>query len=179
MPVILLTGLSGAGKSTLAKALLERLQQKNYRVVLIDGDEYRHTLNKDLGFSEAHRRENIRRLLAVAESKLKEGFIPIVAAINPYEDQRCEAVANLGARVVYVKCALELLIERDTKGLYKKGLLPEGHPHKIHNLSGVNDRYDVPVHPHLQIETDKETATQSAARLFTYVLAQLQPVAAG
>ena len=176
MPVILLTGLSGAGKSTLAAALSERLQQNNYRVALIDGDQYRNTLNCDLGFSEAHRRENIRRLMVVAEAKLKEGFVPIVVAINPYEDQRCEAVATLGARVVYVECALELLIERDTKGLYKKGLLPEGHPDKIYNLSGINDRYDVPLHPHLQIATDKESASHSSERLFTYVLAQLQPV---
>ena len=179
MPIILLTGLSGAGKSTLAMALSERLQKNNYRVAVIDGDQYRHSLNKDLGFSEAHRRENIRRLLLVAREKLNAGFVPVIAAINPYEDQRCEAVATLGASVIYVKCALELLIARDTKGLYKRGLLPAGHPHKIENLSGVNDRYDVPAHPHLVIETDFESPSRSAERLFTFVLALLKDSSAG
>lgn len=178
MPVILLTGLSGAGKSTLARALSARLQEYNYRVAIIDGDAYRNTLNKDLGFSEAHRRENIRRLLQVAEEKLQQGLLPVIAAINPYEDQRCEAVDLMDARVVYVRCALELLIERDTKGLYKRSLLPPGHPDKIENLSGLNDRYDVPVQPHLVIETGEETAARSADRLFNFVVALLKKAGA-
>jgi adenylylsulfate kinase len=179
MFIILLTGLSGAGKSTLAAALAEKLQQKNYPVAIIDGDHYRRTLNADLGFSEADRRENILRLMQVAEEKKRAGIISIIAAINPYEDQRRELMAGAGAIVVYVKCALAVLIERDTKGLYKKGLLPDGHLDKIYNLSGINDRYDVPVHPDLVLDSSVEPVGVSTERLFTFVSELLRHPSSG
>ncbi len=178
MLIILLTGLSGAGKSTLAIALSELLNAHNHPNALIDGDQYRHTLNKDLGFSEADRRENIRRLAQAARDKKDAGLITILAAINPYEDQRKSIASAFDAKVVYVKCAMEILIERDTKGLYRRALLPLGHPQKLQNLSGVNDRYDVPVAPDLIIETDQHSITAAADNLFKFVLAQLNPASA-
>lgn len=173
MLTILLTGLSGAGKSTLAEALSQRLQRYHYKVAVIDGDHYRHALHQDLDFSEAGRRENIRRLLLIAAEKQAAECISIVAAINPYEDQRRQARAA-GALVVYISCALPVLIHRDSKGLYKRSLLPAGHPDKIDNLSGINDRYDVPQDPDLVINSDTEPVALAAERLFLFVLSKLQ-----
>lgn len=168
------TGLSGAGKSTLAKALQQKLEQENYRTVVIDGDQYRNTLNKDLGFSEADRRENIRRLMIIAEEKKQEGFISIIAAINPFEDQRRQLSQNTGALVIYIKCALDILMERDTKGLYKRAMLPDEHPDKLRNLTGVNDRYDVPAHADIIIDTVGEPVEIAVDRLYNFVLTAIE-----
>ncbi len=175
MLIIMLTGLSGAGKSTLALALREQLNAAGFNVAVIDGDQYRHTLNKDLGFSEADRRENIRRLLEVAKESQQAGAVTLIAAINPFEDQRLQITAATGALVIYVKCALELLIERDTKGLYKRALLPATDPQKLHNLSGVNDRYDEPLHPDLTIDTGAEAVDVAARRCFEFIISTLNP----
>lgn len=174
MPLLLFTGLSGAGKSTLAAALAALLQS-SYNVEIIDGDHYRNTLNKDLGFSEADRRENIRRLVNVASQKSKAGIITIVAAINPFEDQRQQLVKEHGAQIVYIKCPMNILVERDTKGLYKRAMLPDEHPAKLHNLTGVNDRYDEPVKAALIIDTSAETIEAAAQRLYQLVKPQLSP----
>lgn len=174
MLILMFTGLSGAGKSTLAKALQQKLEQENHRVAVIDGDHYRSTLNKDLGFSEEDRRENIRRLMIVAEEKKQEGFITIIAAINPFEDQRQQLAKETGAFVVYIKCALPVLVERDTKGLYKRAMLPDEHPDKLHNLTGVNDRYDIPANPDIVIDTAVETVETAAGRLYNFVIAAIE-----
>jgi adenylylsulfate kinase len=174
MLILTLTGLSGAGKSTLALALRERLEQYNYRVAVIDGDAYRHTLHKDLGFSEADRRENIRRLMLVAAEKKQEGFITLLAAINPFEDQRLQLAAATGALTIYLNCALPVLIARDTKGLYQRALLPDAHPDKLRNLTGVNARYDVPTHPDFIVDTTTEPVETAAERLCDFVLAKLE-----
>ncbi|RYF90236.1 MAG: adenylyl-sulfate kinase [Chitinophagaceae bacterium] len=173
MLTLLFTGWSGAGKSTLAGALSQLLQKQNYKVAVIDGDQYRDTLNKDLGFSEADRRENIRRLMNVALEKNREGYISIVAAINPFEDQRQELCQNKTAYIVYIKCAPEVLLQRDTKGLYKRALLPEHHPDKINNLTGINDRYDVPENPHLVIDTAIMPVEEAAKILYHFVISTL------
>jgi adenylyl-sulfate kinase len=169
MLMIVFTGLSGAGKSTLAIALQEKLAAVNYESAIIDGDVYRNTICKDLGFSEADRRENIRRLTNVAIEKKQAGIIPIIAAINPFDDLRRELCETNGAILIYIKCSLEKLIQRDTKGLYKKALLPDDAPEKIWNLTGVNDRYDVPSNAGLIIDTGVENMESSAEKLFSYV----------
>lgn len=174
MLILMFTGLSGAGKSTLAKALQQKLEQENYRTVVIDGDQYRNTLNKDLGFSEADRRENIRRLMIVAGEKKQEGFISIIAAINPFEDQRRQLSQDTGALVIYIKCALDILMERDTKGLYKRAMLPDEHPDKLRNLTGVNDRYDVPAYADMIIDTAGESVEIATDRLYNFVLAAMK-----
>lgn len=170
----MLTGLSGAGKSTLALALGQELTKNGYAVEIIDGDQYRHTLNKDLGFSEADRRENIRRLAEVAIEKLRAGTVTLLAAINPFEDQRQQICTATGALVIYVKCAMNVLIERDTKGLYKRAMLPDGDAEKLHNLSGVNDRYDEPLQPDFIVDTGSESLELATRRLSAFVLSTLK-----
>jgi adenylyl-sulfate kinase len=166
-------GLSGAGKSTLAIALQEKLAAVNYESAIIDGDVYRNTICKDLGFSEADRRENIRRLTKIAVEKKQAGMISIIAAINPFDDLRQELCEINGAILVYIKCSLEKLIQRDTKGLYKKAMLPDDAPEKIWNLTGVNDRYDLPSNAAMVIDTVVENAESSAEKLFSFVISIL------
>lgn len=169
MLMIILTGLSGAGKTTLATALQATLARENYPSALIDGDVYRTSVHTDLGFGEADRREHIRRLYNIGYKVHQEGSIPIIAAINPYHDLRAQLGSD-GCKLIYIHCALETLISRDTKGLYRKALLPDDHPHKLNDLSGINDRYDVPSNADLVIDTTNETVEQSVTRLAGYVL---------
>jgi adenylylsulfate kinase len=170
MLILIFTGLSGAGKSTLAVALQAALAERALDAEVIDGDVYRKTINKDLGFSESDRRTNLRRLMDVAVQKASENKIAIIAAINPLEDLRTELAATFHAKVIWIKCNLETLIKRDTKGLYKKALLPDGHPQKIHEFSGISHRYDEPVNPDLVIDTDKEDIEFSLNKLLQFVL---------
>lgn len=154
--IIQFTGLSGAGKTTLAYALKTVLLAYTVDVDVVDGDEFRKTLCSDLGFSQADRMENIHRLAAYSAQRLTSHVV-VIAAINPYEATR-QAVAQLyQAKTVWVKCGLDELVRRDTKGLYRRALLPEGHENRLANLSGVNDRYEEPRCPDLVIETDKQT----------------------
>ena len=168
--MILMTGLSGSGKSTLAGALLVKLTAMGIPAEIIDGDVYRKTVNKDLDFSAAGRRENISRLTALAHNKNIEGVLSIVAAINPFEDQRMELAQKFGAKIIWVRCDLSTLIRRDTKGLYHKALLPDGHPDKLGNLSGINDTYEIPQHPSLVIDTSEASIEDSAEQLVSYVV---------
>ncbi|RYF85600.1 MAG: adenylyl-sulfate kinase [Chitinophagaceae bacterium] len=176
MLILQLTGLSGAGKTTLANALSEQLLLLGHAVTIVDGDVYRNSLNKDLGFSEADRRENIRRLQHVAIEKSKEGDIVLLAAINPFEDQRNGFFQSSGALVVYLFCPMPVLMLRDTKGLYKRAILPDADPQKIHNLTGVNDRYDEPQSPHFTGNTAIETIQELTARLLEFVIQQINAV---
>lgn len=175
MLLIQLTGLSGAGKTSIARLTVPLLEAEGLPAEIIDGDEYRKTLCKDLGFSKEDRHENIRRLGKLAYSFVGQGKVAIIAAINPYEEIRNELKELYGAKTVWVNCSKEQLIARDTKGLYKKALLPEGHPDKINNLTGFGDTYEEPASPDLLIQTDKETADQSAQRLFRFILKSLKP----
>lgn len=175
MTILFFTGWSGAGKSTLANALAVELEKEKYKAVVLDGDHYRASLHKDLGFTEADRRENIRRLTDLALEKAVEGYIVIVAAINPYEDQRQAIKKTTGAKLVYIKCLPEVLIQRDTRGLYKRALLPEGDPGKLHNLTGVNDRYDIPVKPDLEIDTTTMSVENATQMLCDFVKLKLLP----
>lgn len=174
MLLIQLTGLSGSGKTTIARGVQTLLEQSGYGVEVIDGDEYRKTLCRDLGFSRSDREENIRRLGVVANLLCSHGIVTILSAINPFEPVRQELAAyGTYVRTVWVSCSLSTLVDRDTKGLYSRALLPEGHPDKISNLTGINDPYEAPVNPHLVLHTDKETETDSILKLFNYLEAQL------
>lgn len=174
MCIFFLTGLSGAGKSTLAAALQVKLASLRIPAEVIDGDVYRKTTHKDLGFSAADRRENIDRLAKLAHAKSLQGIFSIVAAINPFEDQRMELTNQLGAKIIWIRCNLSTLIERDTKGLYHKALLPDEHPDKIWNLTGVNDSYEEPQHADLVIDTTETSLKQSVTQLENYVLTILK-----
>ncbi len=170
--IIQFCGLSGSGKTTIARRVKELLAVKNIPVEIIDGDEYRKVLCADLGFSREDRNTNIRRLAFVAGKLSSYNIITIICAINPYESVRDEVKTTYpNVTTVFIDCGLEELIKRDTKGLYKKALLPDGHPDKVHNLTGVNDPFDIPQNPDLIIRSDSEEVENSVERLIQFILA--------
>ncbi len=157
------TGLSGSGKSTLSEIIERRLQEHGRNVEILDGDIVRTHLSKGLGFSREDRDTNIKRIAFVASLLTRNGVVCISAAIAPYREARAWARKEIGNFVeVYVKCPIEVCRQRDIKGLYK--LVDEG---KIKNFTGVDDPYEVPEHPEVVVETDKETPAESVARIFT------------
>lgn len=174
--ILLFCGLSGAGKTTLAKHVATELIELGVRTEIVDGDEYRSEICKDLGFSKADRYENIRRLGFVASRFSAHGIVTIVSAINPYEEMRNELVERYEhVNIVHIDCPVKNLVSRDTKGLYKKAFLPDGHPNKITNLTGINAQFDVPCAPDLYINTSENTVQESAATLLYFVLNNLHP----
>ncbi len=178
--VLWLTGLSGAGKTTLAQTLLPELRARGLRVETLDGDEVRSNLSKGLGFSKEDRDTNIRRIGYVSRLLARNGVAAVSAAISPYRDVRAEvrqAVETDGAGFVevYVKCPLEVLAERDVKGLYQRALAGE-----LKAFTGVSDPYEEPHAPDLIVETDRESIASSAARIIRLLEARghLPPAAA-
>ena len=170
MPLFQMTGLSGAGKSSIANLLKERLLAMNLKVEIIDGDEFRKILCADLGFSKEDRIENIKRLGFVANLLARNEIITIIAAINPYNVARSELKLRYDAKLIYVKCDVETLRKRDTKGLYERAFLPENHPDKIHNLTGVNDTFEIPENPDLVIDTSEENLEESLEKVLNFIL---------
>lgn len=174
--ILQLCGLSGAGKSTLAGMAKARLEQYGIASEIIDGDDYRKMLCRDLGFSKADRCENIRRLGFVASKLSAHGIIAIISAINPYNEIRAELASSYQhVQTVFVDCSISTLIKRDTKGLYKKALLPADHPDKIFNLTGINDPFDRPSHPDLHIHTSVKAKETSAEELISFIMQHLSP----
>lgn len=175
MLLIQLTGLSGSGKTTIANGVKKLLEKKKYRVEIIDGDIYRKKLCPDLGFSKEDRNENIRRLGFVANLLATNDVITILAVINPYEESRRQ-LKEYGAHVntVWINCPIETLIERDTKQLYKKAMLPDDHPEKIKNLTGINDPYEIPEKADLVINTHMESQDKSVDTLLDFILKRVK-----
>src|ERR1041384_2060045 len=167
--IIQLTGLSGSGKTTIATRLRTRLLENGLLAEVIDGDIYRSHLCKDLGYSKANRFENMRRLAKAAFELSQRKAIAIISAINPYDEIRLEIKRNYGAHLVYVHCTLPLLIKRDTKGLYRRALLPDENPEKLQHFTGINDPYEIPSSPDLVIETNLETVEESTNRLEKFI----------
>lgn len=161
------TGLSGAGKTTVSRLVEKELRARGYKVEVLDGDVVRENLSKGLGFSKEDRDTNIRRIGFVCELLTRNDVIAIAAAISPYREIRDENRARVGGRFVEVYCAcpIDVLAERDVKGLYKKALRGE-----IKNFTGIDDPYEPPLDPEVTLYTDKETPEQSAAK----VLAKLE-----
>src|SRR5436190_18525182 len=155
------TGLSGAGKSTLAEIIEHRLRERGRNVEVLDGDVVRTHLSKGLGFSKEDRDTNIKRIAFVCNLLTRNGVAAISAAIAPYHEAREWARQEIGNFVeVYVKCPIEVCAERDVKGLYK--LVAEG---KLKGFTGIDDPYEEPINPELVVETNKETAEESANRI--------------
>ncbi|WP_246628263.1 adenylyl-sulfate kinase [Paenibacillus oenotherae] len=158
-----LTGLSGSGKSTLAFALEKALFARKVSSYVLDGDNIRHGLNQDLGFSPEDRKENIRRIGEVSKLFVDAGLFVIAAFISPNEKDR-EMVREMfepeDFLEIYIKCSLEECERRDPKGLYRKAR--EG---KIPNFTGISAQYDVPAHPHIVIDTEHLTIEASIALL--------------
>ena len=161
------TGLSGAGKSTLARLVADDFIGRNLGVEVLDGDVIRQNLSKGLGFSREDRDTNIRRIGFVANLLSRNGVNVIVAAISPYRSIRAEvrAAQERGRFVeVFVDCPIEVLIERDTKGLYKKALAGE-----ISNLTGISDPYEPPTDSEITVWTDQETPQQSSNKVLQWL----------
>lgn len=173
MLIVQLTGLSGSGKTTLSQYVKQKLGDENLSVEIIDGDTYRKTLCADLGFSKADRCENIRRLGQAAFSFTGIRDVVIIAAINPFEEVREALIKKYGVKTVWINCNIDVLIKRDTKGLYKRALLPENHPDKVNNLTGVNDDYDQPLNCDLVINTHSETTELSGDALCNFILVNI------
>ena len=168
--IIQFCGLSGSGKTTLATRAKHFFDAKKVNLEIVDGDEYRKSLCADLEFSRKDRTTNIRRLAFVASKLAKYDVISIISAINPYEQIRQEVADQYSnVKTVYIKCNLQELIRRDTKGIYSKALLPDDDVNKINNLSGVNDLFEPPVTPDLVIETDNESIFESSQKLINFI----------
>ena len=156
------TGLSGAGKTTISTIIHERLKALGAKVELLDGDVVRTNLSRGLGYSKADRDTNIRRIGFVAELLSRNGVIAVCAAISPYRAIRDELRAKIGNFVeVYLDCPLEVLVQRDAKGLYRKALAGE-----IANFTGVSDPYEPPLAPEVSIDTSRESIESAAQKVW-------------
>ena len=160
-----LTGLSGAGKTTVAQSIVNELKASDVNIELLDGDEVRTNLSKGLGFSKEDRDTNIRRIGYVSRLLSRNGVGVIASAISPYREVRDEvrqSITSDGSEFieVYVQCPIEVLVERDVKGLYKKALAGE-----IKEFTGVSDPYEEPLNPEVIVKTDRESIEESANRI--------------
>ncbi|MFP3504627.1 adenylyl-sulfate kinase [Burkholderia sp. SIMBA_062] len=174
--VLWLTGLSGAGKTTLADALAQRLRERRTHAMVLDGDRMRAGLNRDLGFAEQDRFENVRRIAEVAAVASGSGAVAIVAVISPLAAMRDAARSIVGAafREVYVSTPLARCEARDPKGLYAKarrGVLP--------GFTGVSSPYEPPVDADLVLDTDRESLAVCVDTLMRYACVQFGCPAGG
>lgn len=162
------TGMSGAGKTTLARRIYDELKHKRgLKVELLDGDVVRQNLSKGLGFSKEDRDTNIRRIGFVCHLLTRNDVIAIASAISPYEEVREEVRDMIGRErfvLVFVNAPLDVLIQRDVKGLYKKALAGE-----IQNFTGISDPYEPPQNPDIVVNTHEETIEESVAKILDYL----------
>lgn len=165
--VIWLTGLSGSGKSTIGLALEKRLFQENFVAQLLDGDNIRSGINKNLGFSEEDRKENIRRIAEIAKLYLSSGIITINSFISPTAETRNiakEIVGDGDFLEIYINAPMATCESRDVKGLYKKARAGE-----IQGFTGVNQAYEEPENPALELRTDVLGVDEAVDILFTFL----------
>jgi adenylylsulfate kinase len=162
-----LTGLSGAGKSTIAVDLEKRLLERGVRTYILDGDNVRHGLNKNLGFSPEDRTENIRRIGEVARLFTDAGMVALTAFISPYRADRDQVRGLMAAGdfiEVFVDCPVDLCEQRDVKGLYKKARAGE-----IKEFTGVSAPYEAPLRPELTLDTSGQSVEESATQILAYL----------
>jgi len=161
------TGLSQSGKSTLATEVEKILHKKGYSTFILDGDNIRHGLNRNLGFSPEDREENIRRIGEVAHLFSQAGIINMTAFISPYRADRKKArdLAEEGEFIeIFCKCSLDACEKRDGKGLYKKAKAGE-----IPEFTGISAPYEEPENPEITVETDKVTIEQGVEKITSYL----------
>lgn len=165
--VIWFTGLSGSGKSTLAHAVEMQLHQVGCRTLVLDGDNVRHGLCGDLGFSDSDRKENIRRVGEVSKLFVDAGIIVLTAFISPFRVDR-ESVRDLLSKrdfiEVYCQCPVSKCEERDVKGLYKKAR--EG---AIKDFTGISSPYETPINPELTLDTETQSTDVSVSRVLNFL----------
>ncbi len=165
--VVWFTGLSGSGKSTLANAVAHQLHERNHHTYVLDGDNVRHGLNKNLGFSPEDREENIRRVGEVAKLFVDAGTIVMTAFISPYRTDRNQARELIEENrfvEVFVECPLNICEERDPKGLYKKARSGE-----IKEFTGISAPYEEPNNPEVVINTSELSVIESANQVVVYL----------
>ena len=167
--IVWFTGLSGAGKSTISNLVEQRLMALGKHSFLLDGDNVRLGLNKDLGFSDADRTENIRRISEVAKLMLQAGLIVLVAFISPFRADRALARALVGPDEfieVHVDASLELAEQRDVKGLYRKARSGQ-----LKGFTGIDSPYEAPLQPEIHIDVATVSAEAAAERIVAAILA--------
>lgn len=166
------TGLSGSGKSTIANELEVVLHKLGVSTYVLDGDNIRFGLNKDLGFSKEDRAENLRRISEVARLMIDAGKVVLAAFVSPYKKDR-ESIRNLVEErnfvEVFVNTSLEECERRDVKGLYKKARRGE-----IKNLTGFNAPYEAPDNPEIEVNTEQETVEQAVQKILQYIQPKLE-----
>ncbi|KAF0817842.1 MULTISPECIES: adenylyl-sulfate kinase [unclassified Cytobacillus] len=161
------TGLSGSGKSTIANALQYELFKRGISVYLLDGDNLRHGINKNLSFTENDRKENIRRTAEVGKLFVDAGIVVFAALISPFEQDRQSARNIVGADEfieVYVKCPIQECEYRDPKGLYKKARKGE-----IKQFTGIDQPYEEPINPEITIDTSELSVDEAVTALLKYL----------
>ena len=162
------TGLSAAGKTTLFRAVEPELRARGYRVRVLDAEQLRQTVSRDLGFTRADRDKNVARIASLARNLVDHGHIVLVAAISPYAQARARAHAQIGKFLeVFVDAPLELCIRRDPKGLYANALLGE-----LPNFTGIDDPYEPPVAPDIHCNTAGEPLADCVAKILIAVQTQ-------
>ncbi|MEC1622471.1 adenylyl-sulfate kinase [Bacillus mojavensis] len=169
--ILWLTGLSGSGKSTIANAAARELFEQGYQVIVLDGDNIRHGLNKDLDFSDEDRKENIRRIGEVAKLFVQQGTIVITAFISPFREDRDQVRQLVQAgefNEVYIKCDIEICEQRDPKGLYKKARNGE-----IQFFTGIDSPYEEPEAPELVLDSGQYDREECKNQLIEFVKQQL------
>ena len=172
--MIWFTGLSGSGKSTIAIALERELHKRGFLCRILDGDNIRSGINNNLGFSEADRVENIRRIAEVSKLFLDSGIITIAAFISPNNDIREMAADIIGKEdflEIFVSTPLEECEKRDVKGLYAKARKGE-----IPNFTGISAPFEVPEHPALALDTSRISLEESVNRLLELVLPKVKSI---
>ncbi len=165
--IIWFTGLSGAGKSTLAHAVEERLHQAACRTFVLDGDNVRHGLCADLGFSDEARAENIRRVGEAAKLFIEAGVIVLTAFISPFRSDRDRVRALVQEEdfiEIYCHCPLDVCETRDVKGLYKRARAGE-----IKDFTGISSPYEEPYAPELSIDTDRQNLGESVELVLAFL----------
>lgn len=168
--VVWLFGLSGAGKTTISTLLKEKLEEEGFFAITLDGDVLREGINKDLGFSEADRAENIRRAAEIARLMMMSNIITICSFITPLEQHRALAAQIIGEQYfeVFLDCPLAICKERDVKGLYKNA-----DRNLISNFTGVSARFEPALNANLIIKTNTESPVQSRDKLFLEIISKI------
>lgn len=161
--VVWLLGHSGAGKSTLAQMVARQLETDGYRTLSLDGDVVRAGMNSDLGFSDADRLENIRRVAELCEILLEKDLIVICSFITPMQSHRDLLRQTLGDRYleIYLECPISICEQRDVKGLYRKA-----RNHEIENFTGIGSGFEVPLHPDLIVPTALWQLEECAGQIY-------------
>jgi adenylyl-sulfate kinase len=156
--VVWMTGLSGAGKTTIALILVDKLRERGMKVERLDGDVVRQSLTRDLGFSAEDRKKNIERVTFVAKLLSRNGIGAICSFISPYQAVRDDVRANTTNFLeVFVDAPLDVVIDRDVKGMYKKAIAGE-----IPNFTGISDPFEAPKNPDIHLQTDQTTPEECA-----------------